>query len=429
MKRFLIIILAVGVIFSSGLTGCGSRGYAGTSNTASNGDKKASQNITVKLLAYNNEDSRKTYLELLKSKFPNITLEFQYVDQKQNANVLNTQLAAGTGPDLIETGGNTTVLANAGYLEDLTQASFIGRYQENGLSPYTLKQKVYAIPLQSWFEGIFYNKSIFKDYNVNPPKTFEEWIAIHETLKKAGVKPQIMGAKSWEPLMKQPVGMILNEFYSTDAALGFDDAFNAGTKTLSGNWDTAIKEWSEMIKRGYITKDMLDLNYDQALNEFAEEKAAMWECGPWAVEAIKKKNPGLKFGMFPFPGIKKGSGWLIGGPGSAFAVNSKSQVKDVVLQILDFTSSSEAQMALIKDNKGMSFLKGVNIDPGLEYADCAQAFKDGHVYAPWIHWFGGDPIATELGMGMQEVLAGTKTIDEVLKNTDKKAEQVRESRN
>ena len=429
MKKALAFILIINILVTLGLVGCGSQIPIGTANADSGEGKGIPNIITIKLLAYNTEDTRKTYLDLLKSKFPNIVIDFQYVDQKQNANVLNTQLAAGSGPDLIETGGNTTVLANAGYLENLTSAPFISRYDEEGLSSYIFKGNVYAVPLQSWFEGIFYNKAIFKKYNIVPPKTFDEWMSIHELLKKAGIKPQIMGAKSWEPMMKQPIGMVLNEFYSTSASNGFDNAFNTNTKTLDGNWNAAIKEWSQMISKNYITKDMLDIDYDQALDEFATGKAAMWECGPWATETIKRKNPNLDFGMFPFPGIKKGSGWLIGGSGSAFAINSNSPIKDAVMQVLDFTSTPEAQIALIKDNKGLSFLKGVNVDLGPEYSDCDQAFKENHVYAPWIHWFGGDPIATEFGKGMQEVLAGNKTIDQVLKDTDLKAEQIRKAQN
>ena len=431
MKKLLALTLALTFIVSVALTGCGTQTtQPQTQASASAEDKEVKKEdpIVVKFMGYNSEDSRKTYLESLKTKFPNITIEYQYLDKKQFDAVLNTQLASGQGPDIIEAGGATTTLANAGYIDDLTSAAFTGKYNETGLKPFSLNGKVYAIPLQSWFEAIFYNKTIFEKNGLKVPKTFDEFVAIHETLKKAGIKPQTMGAKSWEPMLKQPMMMLLNEFYSTDAGKGFDDAFVEGTKTLDGNYNEGIKKWSELITKGVLTKDMLGLDYDQALNEFASEKAAMWECGPWAVETMKKANPNLKFGMFPFPGTKGDAGWAVGGPGSSLAINAKSKVKEAAMQILDYTSTPEGQKALVKDNFGSSFLKGVEVEMAPEYADMAECFKANNVYGPWMYWFGGDAIAQEFGKNIQEVLVGKKTVDEALKVVDKKANDLRKAK-
>lgn len=440
MKRFICISLAFVICLSLVLSGCGSKETdSGSGDNAKVTEdqnnktqpeaKQSKEEVTIRFMAYNKEEVRKTYLEFLKSKLPHITIDFQYVDQKQFSNILNTQLSAKEGPDLIEGGGNTTTLAAAGYLKDLSSATFMGKYSDTGLTAYTYEGKIYGIPLQSWFEGIYYNKTIFEKYNIKPPKTLDEWIAIHEKLNEAGVKPQTMGAKSWEPMMKQSIGLTLNEFYSTDAAKGFDDAFNKGEKTLDGNWNAPVKEWYKLIQKQCLQKDMLGLDYDQAQDEFAAEKAAMWESGPWALETIKSKNPNLKIGMFPIPGIKEGSGWLVGGPGSALCVNNDSKYQDALMEILDTTSTPEAQAALVKDNKGSSFLKGVEVDLGAEFEDCSEAFKEGHVYAPWLYWLGGDAIVMEYGKYLQEVLGGKISTDDAIKAADKKAIEMRKAMN
>lgn len=434
MKKYLSKALVFMLIASVSLTGCGAKKQTSSNNATPSATATASSQpeakkvVTVKFMGYNSEDSRKTYLENLKTKFPDIKIDYQYTDKKQFDSILNTQLAAGKGPDIIEAGGATTTLANAGYIEDLTNASFTNKYNETGLKPFMLNGKVYAIPLQSWFEAIFYNKTIFEKNGIKPPKTFDEFIAIHETLKKNGVKPQTMGAKSWEPMLKQPMLMLLNEFYSTPAGKGFDEAFVEGTKTLSGNYNAAIKKWSELISKGVLTKDMLGLDYDQALNEFATEKAAMWQCGPWAVPTITKANPNIKIGMFPFPGTSAGAGWAVGGPGSSLAINSKSAVKDAAMKVLEYTSTPEGQQALIKDNFGSSFLKGVDVQMPAEYSDMAECFKANNVYGPWMYWFGGDAIAMEFGKSIQEVLAGSKSVDEAIQAVDKKAADLRKAK-
>ena len=84
------------------------------------------------------------------------------------------------------------------------------------------------------------------------------------------------------------------------------------------------------------------------------------------------------------------------------------------------TSTPEAQMALIKDNAGSSFLIGVNADLGDIYADCAACFMAGNVYAPWVSaWDFGNPIVEGYGKSLQEVLAGSKTVLEALQDADK----------
>lgn len=421
MKKLLSAFLTMLLILSLILTGCGKNNTDAVDKKENN---TGSANKTkVVFMAYNKEDVRKSWLEYLEKELPDIEIEFRFVDLKQFNNVLKTQLASGEGPDLME--GYGADLVSAGYLEDISNASFIDKYYDEGLKAYSYEGKTYAIPLQSWFEGIYYNKEIFEKYGLNPPKSWDQWMEIHETLKKNGVKPQVMGAKSWEPMMKQNMGLLLNEFYLTDAGKGFDDDFAAGKKTLSGTYNETMKKWSEIVEKGYITKDMLGMEYDQAQDEFATGKAAMWESGPWALETIKEKNPDLKFGMFPIPGIKEGTGALVGGPGSCISVNANSKVKDAAMKVLEATSTPEAQMALVKDNPGSSFLKGVEVDLGSEFSDCSQAFAEGRVYAPWMYWQAVNSIQQDFGKGLQDFIAGQTTIDDFLKDMDKKADQAR----
>ena len=229
-----------------------------------------------------------------------------------------------------------------------------------------------------------------------------------------------MGALSYEPMMKQSIALVNNEFYSDEANKGFDESFNKGEASLAESWLPAVQEWYKIIEEGCLTQDMLGLSYDQALDEFATGKAAMWQCGPWAVETIKEKNPDLDFGMFPIPGLDANEpGWLVGGPGSAFAINANSEHVEEALQVLELTATAEAQQELVKDNAGSSFVEGVEVDLGEIYTDCEAAFAAGHVYAPWTAvWTNRNAVTEGYGKSLQEVLAGTKTVEQALQDAD-----------
>ena len=417
----LILIALMGILFIS----CGSSDGGNTNDgtTAPTGEP-----VTLRLMAYNSESSRATYLKFLEDNLPNIKITYEYVNLDNFNNVLNSQLQAGQGPDLIEVGGETKLLAKAGYLYDLTSQSFINKYATPGFAAYTVDGKYYATPMQSWYEGIFYNKKIFRENGISVPKTLAEFIQIHKDLSAKGIKPQTMGAQSWEPMMKQSIGLVNNEFYSKSESSGFDEKFDKGEAKLAEAWLPAVTEWYKVIEEGCLTQDMLGLSYEQAMDEFATGNAAMWESGPWAYNDIMDRDPDFELGMFPIPGVSVGPGWLVGGPGSGLAINAASKNVEAALQVLDKTATPEAQAALIKDNAGSSFLIGVDADLGDTYADCAEAFKAGNVYAPWTSaWTAGNPIVEAYGKSLQEVLAGTKTIEQALKDADEMNDLMRES--
>ncbi len=181
-----------------------------------------------------------------------------------------------------------------------------------------------------------------------------------------------------------------------------------------------------MIQEGCLTPDMLGYSYEQTLEEFATGGAAMWESGPWSVGELLRVNPELELGMFPIPGVRVGSGWLVGGPGSALAINADSPNQEAALRMLAATATPQAQRALLADNVGEPYLEGVPSEFGPIYAGCQEAFAQELVYAPWTAaWTFGNPIVEAYGKALQEVLAGTKTVEQALAEADAVNEHMR----
>jgi len=411
MKKALALILAAFMCIA--LVACA---------TPAGGGEVEEGPIVLRFMAYNSEGSRQQFMDYLNAHLDGIEIQYEFVSLDDFNNVLATQLQAGEGPDIIEGGGNTKTLAAADYLYDLAGEGFVSQYAMGGIGAYMTGDQVWGIPLNSWFEGIWYNKDIFAEAGVSVPRSLDEFIQLHKDLKAAGFKAQTMGASSWEPMMKQSIGVVNNEFYSNPANKDFDKKFNSGDAKLADAWLPAVEAWSKVIDEGCLTKDMLGMGYDQAQEEFALGKAAMWESGPWAVEAINSISGGdLNFGMFPIPGVNEGPGWLVGGAGSSLCINKNSKNIDAVLEVFALASTADAQKALLATNPGTSsFLIGVDADLGDLYADCAECFKAGNVNAPWTYaWDFGDPVVQPYGEALQAVLDGKMTVLEALEIADK----------
>ena len=64
-------------------------------------------------------------------------------------------------------------------------------------------------------------------------------------------------------------------------------------------------------------------------------------------------------------------------------------------------------------------MTGVEIDLGDIYADCDEAFKAGNVYAPWTAvWTNGNAVTEAYGKSLQEVLSGSKDVQQALADAD-----------
>lgn len=384
----------------------------------------AGDKVKVRMVYWNKEESVAEFLKLAKEKLPNIEIDYNFVAVDQLKGTIATQLQAGEGPDILPVADNAEY-ASAGYLLDLTDQEFMKGFSKSFKDSISHNGKVYGVPGPTWFEGIFYNKEIFEKNNIALPKTFAEMIEIHKKLLDAGIVPQAWGNKSWEPMAKSPLGLAIVDYLQTEAGNTFDAQISEGKAKFSGSkLEEIIKTWAEQyIKGGYIPQETLQSDYDTALKQFAEGKAAMWESGPWSVKAIQETNPNLKFDMMPFVGTKEGNEYLVGGFGVVFGVNANSKQKDAALQVVALMGSKEGQEALCASQPGSgSYLEGADVKLPEQFTSVKDVLGKGHVYCPWFVWHAD--YNEVLGKGMQELLQGNGSVEDIMKQMDQKVEEV-----
>lgn len=430
-KRFASLMLcatmAVGLF-----AGCGSSKDTGTSggaadNTAKTENTESSKaegdKIQIRMSYWNNEDTMKSFLDYLAKTVPEVEIEYQFIDNANYDTIVDTQLSAEEGPDIIcESPGSALKHAKLGYLANLDELA--GKYSDAGTSVYSYDGSTYALPGISWFEGIFFNKALFEENNIALPTTFDEYIAVCKQFKELGITPLAAGLKSWEPMLKNSMAFVAAEYLSADGK-DFGEKYRNGEAKLAGTWDSYMEKWSEMITEGIYTTDMTGIDHDQALEQFATGNAAMFCSGPWDLDAIKAKNPELQIDMMPFYGTKSSDGWLIGGPGCGFAVNESSKNKDAAMKIVEALSTVEGQKALWENNQGgSSYLEGASFELPEAYQSASKALSVGNVYCPWNEWGAAAPAHENFGTEMQNYLLGSQDINTTLSNVDTAVEEL-----
>lgn len=428
MKKVIASMLAATMAISLAACGGSTSSSSDTSSdaaattaaaeTSTETAETSSDKVTLRMTYWNSEDTIQALLDYLAEAVPEASIEYQFIDNSNYDTIVDTQLSAGEGPDIIcESPASALKHARLGYLADVSDLGAL--FSSAGTSVYSYDGKVYALPGISWFEGIYYNVDLFEENSIALPTTFDEYIAVCKQFQDLGIKPLAAGLKSWEPMLKNSMAFVTAEYLSTDDGKEFGSKYREGEATLAGTWDPYIEKWSEMITSGVYTTDMTGIDHDQALEEFATGGAAMFCSGPWDLEAIQAKNPDLNLNMMPFYGTTTSAGWLIGGPGCGFAVNENSANKDVALKVLAALATEDGQAAMWENNQGgSSYMTGVSFDLPDVYSSVSTAIEAGNVYCPWNEWGSAAGAHEDYGTEMQKYLLGEEDINTALGNVD-----------
>lgn len=427
MKNKFVATLLLAVLVAGATLGCGSTNSKDTVQEGSTGEASSAVQSTtaqengektkIRMTYWNSEDTVQALLDYLAESVPDVEIEYQFIDNSNYDTIVDTQLSAGEGPDIIcESPASALKHAKLGYL---TEVNDLGKlYSDAGTRLYSYEGNVYALPGISWFEGIWYNKDIFAANSIELPTSFDEYIDLCKKFQDLGIKPLSAGLKSWEPMLKNSMAFVTADYLSQPEGENFCQEYREGKTTMEGNWNPYLEKWSEMIDAGIYTTDMTGIDHDKALEEFATGGSAMFCSGPWDYDAIMAKNPSLQLDMMPFYGTKTSDGWLIGGPGCGFAANAASENPEAARKVLEAISTYDGQKALWTNNSGgSSYLTGADFELPEAYTSAAAALSAGNVYCPWNEWGDAASAHETYGTEMQAYLLG-QDLDTTLKNVD-----------
>jgi raffinose/stachyose/melibiose transport system substrate-binding protein len=313
-------------------------------------------NITITAMVSGTATENDFYTDVLpkqvKAKWPNVTLEVTELPDDNYYTALKTKLSSGECPDMIlvqpkYAGSNACyTLAKAGYLanlNDLSCLSLMGKLPEN----MTLDGTTYAVPNGVSILGTYYNKDVFKKYNLQEPKTWSDFLNVCKTLKSNGVQPIVMGDKDAYVLQFGLYQLACSEIYGKNAK--YDDGLYTGdTKfTDKDTWDKVINMYKQLYDNKYIdASSSLGLSASQAIQTFIDGKAAMTFDGSFNASALSAKGAvSFERGYFPLPGDSAdGKVYTAVCTSAGPAVYAKSKYIDECKEILDYWYDGQSDL-------------------------------------------------------------------------------------
>ncbi len=362
------------------------------------------------------QEDAKAYNEIIaefEKTHPDIHITYTAHEAKAYNTILTTALAGGSGPDIIHTRayGSLENISGAGYLEPLDGKVDFSHIPPDLLRGTTLRAdgKVYAVPFATQTVLVYYNKDIFDAQHLTPPTTWDEFKDVAEKLKAAGITPLANGtADGWT--IEVASGAIMPNFYGPDF---FGEVTSGKTTFEDPRYVDALKHMAELAP--YMPTGFEGVDYATMKALFTSGSAAMFIGGSWEIPGWR--DAGLNFGFMPGPAAKPGNDrlvatWLDGG----YGVNAASPNKEAALEFIRFTATPEFAQMLADKLSNVPAVKGaVPHDPAL-----AEIIKLQEHQTPYIMLvafrFKKPTGSTLLQAGLQQLLTGAKTAEEVAKD-------------
>lgn len=303
------ISLVSAMVLGFAMVGCGS-----SDDASDDPDQGKTETTQIELFSWwtqpGEAEALQALVELHRSEFPNERIyNAAEEDGPEAKSVLSQRLDDGDPPDLFQNNAYEMRAFLAAHpdaiepLDDLFDAEGLNdAVAPEVLENVTVDGHVIAMPVNIHRENaLFYNKSIFKKYDLEAPKTLDDFLSVCETLKGEGVTPvAVSTSQGWI------ISKLFNELaMGSMGAESFAD-FLAGKNFDEDKLNGAIDVLDKVLT-DYIDVDASAVDgygWTNATEAVYDGHAAMFLHGDWAKGYFVELGwePNVDFGVVGAPG-------------------------------------------------------------------------------------------------------------------------------
>ncbi|GGN95809.1 ABC transporter substrate-binding protein [Saccharibacillus kuerlensis] len=362
----------LGGLVAISLTACGGNASPGGSTAAGgSGSSSGGSGSTIELaISKSSQDSIFVQQDLLDGfeEETGIKVNLQLLPAEQTATVLQTKLAVDETPDIVQynLASATTDLNLERNFEILDDEPWVSRLENKEvLSAYG---HVYSFHLSqdTGMQGVVYNKDMFEELGLTVPTNFEEFLAVCEKIKAAGITPVFMPFKDNWAANVWPAAAFADYAEKNDPTL-FED-INSNKKKWSEipAFADILQQQYEVYEKGYTNGDILSDSYDMAVGKFLNKEVAMMFMGDWLIQNVNDNDPSMNLGVFPIPyapDAKLGASPL----GGQLFIPKKAKNMEAAKKFFEYAARKDVAQKIIDEQKFVSNFNDVTTPELPEY--------------------------------------------------------------
>lgn len=426
MKKLTALLSVIAMLL---LAACGGNEGASTSTGSGDGDEKVIEMWHIET------GEREALFEEVAKQFEeeNDGVKVKLLQAPNDAykQKLAVSMSGGNPPDIFQSwgGGWLKHFVDQGNVEDITANVNQDHYLEMALNNGTFDDKVYGVPMGLSLDVIFYNKEIFEKYNLEEPKTYEEFTNVIKTLNENDVTPLALTNKT-----KWPGAYYLMNFASRIGGPDlFESAFNREGRGFDDPAYVQAGEYiQELVEMDAFNKGFNGIPYDEGRGRqlMYSGQAAMMDMTISFLNNVREEAPGFeeKLGFFVFPTIPGGEGnqtQVGGATGPVWSVASESEHPELAAEFIKALTTKETSQKFTDRTGTLTAVKGVvpKDDFVKEFYEVAQ--NASHIQMPYDQTL--PPELAELHKDTTQALFGlSMTPEEAAKKMEAKAEELLE---
>ncbi|MEZ5825655.1 MAG: extracellular solute-binding protein [Geminicoccaceae bacterium] len=354
---------------------------------------------------------------------PDVTVKFNVFDHEGFKTSIRNFLSS-QAPDVVTwfAGNRMKVFVDRGLLEDVSdiwQTEGLDKKMASSLSAMSVDGKQFGVPYAYYQWGVYYRRDLFEQVGAEVPKTWDEFLAVGEKLKGAGITPVTIGTK-----------------YLWTAA-GWFDYLNIRTNGLDFHielmdgkvpyTDDRVKatmaNWKQLIDAGFFLDNHASYSWQEAQPFLYQGKAAMYLIGNFIVPMFPE-DIADKMGYFQFPVIDPAVGIGEDAPTDTIHIPARAQNKEDARKFLAFIARADinGQLASAIGNLAPNNEVAAPEDRFLEAGARILASADGLAQ---FYDRDTDPELAKLGMqGFQEFMVKPDRLDPILDRLEKARQRI-----
>ena len=310
----------------------------------------AAQSGSLTIESWRNDDLtiwRDVIIPAFNEKYPDIQVTFAPSAPAEYNAVLASKLEAGTAGDLITCRpfDNSLALFQEGHLASLNDLAGLDNFSDVAKSAWITDDgsDVFCVPMASVIHGFIYNKDIFDELGLSEPETYEEFMALLETIQQDGnYAPLVMGtADQWEAATVGYQNIGPNYWQGETGRKELIDG------TVGYNEDgflqafDALAQWQPYLEDGYQAVSYPDAQNLFTLGENAPTPGVIYPAGSWEISGFNDQAT-FEMGAFkPPPPAGQDTCYISDHTDIAMGVNADSPNQEAALVFLEWLTTPE----------------------------------------------------------------------------------------
>ncbi|RMB61792.1 ABC transporter substrate-binding protein [Tessaracoccus antarcticus] len=419
------VLGTIGLSTAAILSGCATKGTETKGDATNGGGTPAAAAITLQSSL--SDPLPKKALESIVAAYPgDVTLNTVAIEQFRAQ--LSTYLTSQNPPDVLTwyAGSVARDYAKNGYLLDISDlwvekgpaASYSTALKELSTSD---DGKQVFMPTNYYWWGVFYLRSSFKKWGVSEPKTWEEFIALCDTLKSKGVNPLSNGVGT-TPWMASGWFDILNLRVNGAA---FHRELLTGKHSFDSPEVRKVMDYYTQIVP-YFDPNMTAYAWQDAVTPLVQGKNAMYLVGAFISQNITEGDPD-DLDFFSVPVIDQSIPVAEEAPTDGYFASAKTKNVESTKAFLGYLASAEAQQKFIEAAGSSNLPTSPDVDVS-KFSPLVQkglkTLADADQITQFFNRDSSDALQTTADAALTKFLAKPQEVDSILKEWQAAAQRV-----